>query len=234
MPGRWLDRPGYIAAFAFLAGVAVAAIVAIVFFVRSEGGGDDGGSSVLATGTAPISGTPAQTSTPEGATPAATPTAAARTADDALAALIRDQFDSAYIGPCPQTPGGEIPQGLCSVELHRSAELVTFIVGPPFSEGIGEAVLTPNEDGTWSADVVPAPELGGPGLAVGVDAIVYGAGDCLNFRAQPGTGADVVTCQLDGTRARVADGPVDADGQVWWRLEGLGWGSEQYLFRVGP
>jgi len=80
---------------------------------------------------------------------------------------------------------------------------------------------------------VPAPALGGPALAVGAEALVYGAGDCLRFRASPSTSAEVLTCQLDGTRAVVAEGPVDADGQTWWRLEGFGWGSAQYLVRPG-
>jgi len=231
---RWLDRPGYLVAGAFLAGVVVAAIVAIVLFV--SGGEDDGGDSVVATRTAGPGETPAspQPAAPDGTAPATTPTpSSARTPDDALAAFIRDEFDTAYVGPCPETPGDEIPQGICSIELYRSAELVTFLLGQPFSEGIGEAVITPNEDGTWSVAFVPAPPVGGPELAAGADAMVFGAGDCLRFRAEPSPTAEVVTCQLDGTRARVTEGPVEAGGQTWWRLEGLGWGSAQYLVRPG-
>jgi len=232
--GRWLDRPGYLVAFAFLAGVAVAAVVAIVLFVQS---GDDGnGDSAAATSTAGPGETPGspQPTAPNGTAPANTSTPpSARTPDDALAAFIRERFDATYLGPCPETPGAEVPQGLCSIDLYRSAELVTFLIGQPFSEGVGEAIITPNADGTWSVDFVPAPEVGGPEIAIGADAMVFGAGDCLRFREEPEANAEVITCQLDGTRARVTDGPVEAGGQTWWELEGLGWGSAQYLVRPG-
>lgn len=230
---RWLDRPGYLVAAAFLAGIAVAAVVAIVLFVQSDDGGD--GDSPVATATAGGSETPrSQPTTPDGTAPAITPTPpSARTPDDALAAFIRERFDATYLGPCPESPGNEVPQGLCSVELYRSDSLVTFLIGQPFSEGVGEAIITPNADGAWSVVFVPAPEVGGPEIAVGPEAMVFGAGDCLRFRAEPSTTAEVVTCQLDGTRARVTDGPVEAGGQTWWELEGLGWASAQYLVRPG-
>jgi hypothetical protein len=232
----WLSRPGYLVAGAFLAGIVVAAIVAVVVFV-SSGDDDDDGGSVVATSTPGGDETPSspQPTSPDGVTPpAATPTlASARTPDDALAALISEQLESTYVGPCPETPGATIPQGLCSVELYRSAELVTFLVGQPFSEGVGEAIITANADGTWSVDFVRAPEVAGPQIAIGSDAMVYGAGDCLRFREEPDVNAEVITCQLDGTRARVTDGPVEAGGQTWWELEGLGWGSAAFLVRPG-
>ena len=231
---RWLDRPGYLVAAAFLAGVVVAAVVAIVVFV--SGGGDDDGDSAVATRTAGPGETPGapEPTAGDGTPPAATRTpSSARTADDALAAFIRDEFDAAYVGPCPETPGDEIPQGICSVELYRSDELVTFLLGQPFSEGIGEAIITPNADGMWSVDFVPAPPVGGSEIAAGSDAMVFGAGDCLRFRESPSPGGEPITCQLDGTRARVTAGPVEAGDQTWWQLEGLGWGSAAFLVRPG-
>jgi hypothetical protein len=215
----------------------VAAIVAIVILVSSDGDGDDDGSGVATSTPGPGETPSVETGTPGGGTPsAATPTApSAATADDALTALISGPLGSTYVGPCPETPDGEIPQGLCSIELYRSAELVTFLIGQPFSEGVGEAVITPvAEGGPWVADFIPAPAVGGPEIVVGEDAMVFGAGDCLNFREEPSTTVGVVTCQLDGTRARVTDGPVDAGGQTWWQLEGLGWGSALYLVRPAP
>lgn len=228
----WLNKPGYLVAAAFLAGIAVAAAVAIVIFVS---GGGDGGGSAAATSTPGPGETPAvETATPVSGTPsAATPTApSATTADDALAALISGPLGSTYVGPCPQSAGATIAQGLCSVELYRSAELVTFLIGQPLSEGVGEAVITPvAEGGPWVAEFIAAPEAGGPAIAIGADAMVYGAGDCLNFRAAPALNAQPIICSLDGTRARVTGGPVEADGQTWWELAGLGWGSAQYLVR---
>jgi hypothetical protein len=93
---------------------------------------------------------------------------------------------------------------------------------------IGEAVVSLGDDGSWSVNFVKAPPPGAS-PAVGSRAVVYQAGGCLNFRSSPGLSAEVVTCQPDGTTAAVVEGPVDADGHAWWRLEGLGWGSGQYL-----
>jgi hypothetical protein len=151
--------------------------------------------------------------------------------DEALAAFIRDELASEHIGGCPAElgPGQDPPSGICSAELYRSDQLVTFSLGVPFSEGIGEAVLTRNEDGTWSVDFVQAPPLGESDISVGSQAVVFGAGDCLNFRVAPSLSADIRSCQIDGARGQVVEGPVEADGHTWWRLEGLGWASGQYL-----
>jgi hypothetical protein len=230
-----------VAVLAFVAGVAVAAVV--LFFVFARGDGEGGDQQVVATSTARM--TPAAT-IDSGATPiagSATPTpgppatatpAVFQDPDAALAAFVRDELGSEYIGPCPQelAPGEEPPQGYCSIELYRSEELATFIVGRPFSEGIGEAVLTRSEDGFWSMDFVQAPPLGEIEISVGSEAVVFGAGDCLNFREEPSLSAEALWCLIDGTSARVVEGPIEADGHTWWRLEGLGWASEQYLVPV--
>ncbi len=234
---RWLDRPGYVVVVAFLAGAAVAAVIAVVIFVRR---GDDGGGGehLIATATVSIEtpgGTAPATAGSTPGTPMATPTPGRfDNPDDALAAFVRNQLSAEYVGGCPQVvaPGQETPQGICSLELYRSEELVTFIVGPPFSEGIGEVVLTRGDDGFWSVDFVEAPTPGQGELRVGIEAVVFGAGDCLRFRETPGPAGKQVTCQIDGTRARVAEGPVEMEGVVWWRLEGLGWASAQYLAPV--
>lgn len=57
-------------------------------------------------------------------------------------------------------------------------------------------------------------------------------GDCVNVRGGPGLNAPVLTCLPDGTLVTVADGPVTADGRLWWRLEGLGWAAGDYLIGV--
>ena len=229
----WLDRTGYTVLLAFIAGVAVAVIVFIVI-LRFTGDDDDGELQLVATSTA--SSTPAATP-PVTALPGVSPTpSAAATAtpgaytdpDDALAAFVQRELNATYIGACPEEPAGETPQGVCSVDLYRSEDFVTAIVGPPFSEGIGEAVLTRNEDGTWSIEFLLAPQGGGV-LSVGIEAMVFGAGSCLNFREEPRATGKVLSCQPDGATGRVAEGPVQADDVTWWRLDDLGWASAQYL-----
>ena len=232
----WLDRPGYVALVAFVAGAAVAGLV-LFFVLRGDGDGDSGGQA-RATTTAET--TPAATSTAEGtpvagtATPTPGPSATATAVrsqdpDEALDAFIREELDAEHIGECPQQPApGGSPEGICSVELYRSEELVTFTLGAPFSEGFGEAVLTRDEEGYWSVDFVEFAPLG-ESIALGSEAVVFGAGSCLNFREEPSLSTEALWCLVDGTSGRVAEGPVEADGITWWRLEGLGWASAEFL-----
>jgi hypothetical protein len=124
---------------------------------------------------------------------------------------------------------GQQPGGICWNALFEGAVLSTFALGVPFSEGIGELVLTRDAAGQeWTVTFVPAPVLGEQ-LAVGKQAIVFGAGDCLRFRQTPALNGQVATCQLDGTTGAVVEGPVMAGGVTWWRIEGLGWASAEFL-----
>lgn len=231
---RWLDRPGYIALIAFAGGGIVATLVVLII-VLSRGGDGDTTVTLLPTATQEADLTP-------GATDAVTPTTGVTTtptpgafadAEDALAAFVRDELGSTYIGECPASlaPDEEPPGGICSVELYRSAELVTFNIGPFAAEALGEAVITPDANGAWTLAFLEFPELDQQ-LTVGGLAMVFQAQDCLRFHSEPGANSEVLTCQIDGTRARVTDGPVDADGFTWWELEGYGWGSSEFLAPV--
>ncbi len=220
---------------AFIAGGIV---VALVLFFVLRGDGDDGGEpQVVATATPEA--TPEATTTTERmtVTPGVTGTATPQRfqdPDEALDAFVIAELDSEHIGECPErlVGGEEPPRGICSIEMYRSAELVTFSLGLPFSEFFGEAVLTLDEDGFWSVDFVRAPPLEESQVSVGSEAVVLGAGSCLNFREEPSAGAGVVFCVIDGTKGVVVEGPVEADDITWWRLEGLGWASEQFLAPV--
>jgi hypothetical protein len=190
---------------------------------------DDGGST---------SETPANAATPEASASSAngtpsgpTPTLEAfMNARQTVDSYIRNQLGEDHAGPCPTgTAPPQPPQGLCSTQLFESAELTTFLIGVPYSEGIGELVLTRDAAGqVWTVTFVTAPVLGQP-LAVGKTAVAFGAGDCLRFRQTPALNGQVATCQLDGTTGAVVEGPVMAGGITWWRLEGLGWASAEFL-----
>jgi hypothetical protein len=194
-----------------------------------DGGGSDEDSEASETPTM-VAGTPA---TPGATTTAAgpTPTPAGFTnAREAVDAYIRNQLGEENAGAC-QTglPAGQPGAGLCSTQLFESAELTTFLIGVPMSEGIGELVLTRDAAGqVWSVTFVRAPVLGEQ-LATGKTAVVFGAGDCLRFRQAPAPNGPVATCQLDGTTGAVVEGPVMAGGITWWRIEGLGWASAEFL-----
>ena len=225
---RWLDRPGYVATIAFLGGIAVAILVVLIIILAR---GDDGGEPVASTSTpegtptaTPIIGGPA----PPSGTPATPLPTGLTDPDEALEAFINEVLEADYIGSCALAiPGG--PQGFCSDELYRVRELVTFLLGDrrgEFSKFEGEAIVTLSGD-TWSVTFIQ-PE-GETVVSVGSEAMVYGVGNCLNFRVEPSLSSEVRSCQFDGTRARVAEGPVTADGHTWWRLTGLGWASDLYL-----
>jgi uncharacterized protein YraI len=57
-------------------------------------------------------------------------------------------------------------------------------------------------------------------------------GDCVNVRGGPGLNTPVLTCLPDGVLVTLVDGPIAADGRLWWRLEGLGWAAADYLIGV--
>jgi hypothetical protein len=233
---NWLDRSGYVTLYAFLGGAAVTTIIALlVIFLRSGGDDDEPQTvpptitAVAATATA-LATVPIVTGTPPPTTP--TPAITSQTVDDAVAAFVQDELGGVYIGECPPAaPSGEQIEGICSVELYRSTELATFNIGPFGSEALGEAVVLPDADGVWSLTFFEFPALDAQ-ITVGGSAMVFQAEDCLNFRAEPTAASDVLSCQIDGTRSRVQDGPLEADGITWWLLEDFGWASASFLAPV--
>jgi len=229
-PSNWLDKPGYVAIAAFVTGAAIAGIIVAIVLTRGGDGDDDG---AQATATAVSTGTQTPESTATGTPATSTPTPGRYTnARDALAAFVQDRFAKTYLGPCPPSATGQTLDGTCSVLLYESDVLATYFVGPPLSEALGETVITRADDGTWSVDFISASDFIA-GLGVGGGATVYGAGDCLNLRAEPDPNAQSLSCQLDGTHARVTEGPVQSGGITWWRLDGFGWASAQYLMATG-
>lgn len=109
----------------------------------------------------------------------------------------------------------------------------------------GPLVSTNAASGQPIPAVTPtAPTPGGPptpllpasvALRPGVTARVAAGpnpGDCVNVRGGPGLSAPVRACLPDGVLVTVAEGPIAADGRLWWRLEGLGWAAGDYLVEV--
>ena len=212
--------------------VAIAAlIVVLVVLLRGDDDDDAGEQVAVATSTVgpEAAGSPVPAATPPaGTTPTPEGTGGA---DGALEAFIADEFTSEYFGECPQEGvdiGEPVSASICTVELYRSETLVTFLVGALQGEGIGEAVITRDGDGPWSVNFVDFGPLG-ESVSLGSGAVVYGAGNCLNFRDSPSVSGEVQSCQIDGTTREVVDGPQEADDHTWWKLEGLGWSSGQYL-----
>lgn len=70
-------------------------------------------------------------------------------------------------------------------------------------------------------------------LAVGGRAQVTNTeGRALRGRAAPGLGAPVRVSFAEGEQVQLLEGPVPADGYIWWRLEGrngAAWAAQQSL-----
>jgi len=71
----------------------------------------------------------------------------------------------------------------------------------------------------------------GVSFAVGDPVAVAGAGDCLNVHEGPSTSGAVLDCIADGTPGIISDGPVRADGYIWYRLDARGWVVSDFLKR---
>lgn len=98
---------------------------------------------------------------------------------------------------------------------------------------------TPIQKPTWVSS--PTPTLtpvvvGESGLQIGGFAQISGTeGEGLRLRAGPGRNYEVRFIGMDSEVFEVIDGPVQADGYIWWKLQAPydqsrnGWSVEEYL-----
>ena len=86
--------------------------------------------------------------------------------------------------------------------------------------------------GTDSRPAVAPAARPGMELRAGVIARVATDGGCLNVREGPGAAARAFVCLPNGFLSVVAQGPIPADGRVWWLLENWGWVAGDYLTAV--
>jgi hypothetical protein len=77
----------------------------------------------------------------------------------------------------------------------------------------------------------PTPTEAPAVLQVGADAqIVNIEGSVLRGREQPSLKASAIVAFKSGARVRILEGPVEADGFTWWKIEGesgTGWSAQQ-------
>ena len=72
------------------------------------------------------------------------------------------------------------------------------------------------------------------GLYIGGGAVVAGTGSSLRLRSDPGLQSTTLKTVDDGTRLKILEGPREADGLTWWRLQDAtdgaqGWAAEKFL-----
>jgi hypothetical protein len=108
---------------------------------------------------------------------------------------------------------------------------LTWIPGPTNTAQPPTATLVPTSTATATLEPLQSGELG-----IGSYAQISGTGGVgLNIRSAPGLSADIQFLGYDAEVFEVRDGPVEADGIVWWYLvtpvdvNRAGWASAQYL-----
>ncbi len=177
-----------------------------------------------------------------GTGPAATPpasggtTTAATAPEEALRLYVERRFVLGFIPDCDKASRpGDVGKWCARVRGERNG-LLAYELGPTFGEYVQLIILKPTGD-SWTIaklenrdlDLPPVAGIPWP-LQTGANVVVAGTGECLRIRENPSVQAPEKACLDDGTAVKVSDGPVEADGFEWWRLEGYaGWAASNWL-----
>jgi uncharacterized protein YgiM (DUF1202 family) len=104
---------------------------------------------------------------------------------------------------------------------------------PTVTPALPTVVTLPTATNTPTPEPTPTPsmpteiEVGGYVKVVGAEA------DALSYRSGPGLNYARLTIVKDGTTLKVLEGPEEADGYTWWRLEDedgfIGWAADDWL-----
>jgi hypothetical protein len=112
-------------------------------------------------------------------------------------------------------------------EIAQAPLVVVTVTPTPFVP-----TATPRPTNVSPATLAPTatPE----GLFVNGGAEVSGTGSTLRLRSDPGLQSTTLKTVADGTLLKILEGPREADGLRWWRLQDLadgaeGWAAETYL-----
>ena len=172
-------------------------------------------------------------------TPAPSPTVEAPgfgAPEEAIAAYARDELQQEYAGDCESAKLPEDTGKLCTAFRDERDSLRAYVAGLAFSE-FSTWLFVQEEGGRWQVvgkfdiheEAAAVPGTPWP-LAEGAEVVVTGTGDALNVREGPGLEAPAVDALPDGTKITLAQGPVEADGFQWWRVEGrAGWVAADWL-----
>ena len=140
------------------------------------------------------------------------------------------------------------------VTVLEAGQTATVVDGPVESDGYAwyqldaggtvgwsaSSFLAPADTGTATGDVTSEADSDVSGdLAIGGETSALAPGstavvndDNVNLRAEPSLDADVLLKLDSGTTAAVLDGPVEAEGYVWYQLDvdgTVGWTAGDFL-----
>jgi hypothetical protein len=132
---------------------------------------------------------------------------------------------SATEGPVPSPTEGPVLPSPTSVPLPGGETEAEDTPDPMMDQGTSIPISSPST-------AVPAmPEE----IAIGIYVQVSDTGGSdLSFRAGPSTNLARLKIVAEGSVLKVLDGPVEADGYVWWQLQDVsdgmvGWAVADYL-----
>lgn len=127
-------------------------------------------------------------------------------------------------------------KGSSNSEIPATA-ILKVIEAPTQTPLVDLVTLTPTSKPTTS-QAAPTP-IGDINISVGKYVQVSGTGgDGLRLHNNPSVGSKVNYVAIDSEVFIVKDGPIDADGYLWWELEdpytneAVGWGVANYLVIV--
>jgi hypothetical protein len=91
----------------------------------------------------------------------------------------------------------------------------------------------PSPTATSTPRPTPTPSVPTEIKVNGYVKVVGAEADALSYRSGPGLDYARLTIVKDGTTLKVLEGPEEADGYTWWRLEDedgfIGWAADDWL-----
>jgi hypothetical protein len=124
-----------------------------------------------------------------------------------VAALLITLGVGAFIASRPRDTGVNVPVGVPSPSVDANAVIAT-------PTGFGDPTATVPAT-TPEATAVVAP----PTDKIGIGGWVQVSANSLNVREGASTSAKVVTALRFNTKAHVVEGPVEANGLTWWKID---------------
>ena len=113
---------------------------------------------------------------------------------------------------------------------HSQAQLAMLAQSAASSTSVGALVVIPTSTPIFPT-ATPLPTPTPVMLRAGGQAVVVNIKDnVLRARQDPNLKAPVKASFREGDRVNVVEGPVEADGYTWWRIEserGSGWSAQQ-------
>jgi hypothetical protein len=114
------------------------------------------------------------------------------------------------------------------------AATATLEPEPTNTPSLLTAILLPSPDATEPPDPGGEESPASTEIAPGASVVVKGTrGAGLNIREEPSRQAKIVVSAKEGDELTVLEGPEEAGGYVWWKLQTTdgkeGWGASEWL-----